>query len=107
MSFKKENASGEERWEAGKKAEKKGHKPYFPSFTALRWLYICALDGRKLPAKVNEANAYLIKLPEEGKDINLYCLTYNKAKEYYESTPYLLRWNGNDFKAEKVKEEDI
>lgn len=52
-------------------------------------------------------DAYLIKLPEEGKDINLYCLTYNKAKEYYESTPYLLRWNGNDFKAEKVKEEDI
>ena len=45
-----------------KKAEKRGVKPYFPSHRALQWLYICALDGRKLPAKVNEANAYLIKL---------------------------------------------
>ena len=45
-----------------KKAEKKGHKPSFPSFTALRWLYICALDGRQLSNDVKSANDYLYKL---------------------------------------------
>ncbi len=45
-----------------KKQEKKGHKPTFPSFTALRWLYLCALDGRQLPAQVRSANDYLVKL---------------------------------------------
>ena len=45
-----------------KKQEKKGYKPMFPSFTALQWLYICKLDGRKLPVGVQEANDYLINL---------------------------------------------
>jgi hypothetical protein len=45
-----------------KKAEKKGHKPSFPSFTALRWLYLCAIDGRALPSDVKTANNYLIAL---------------------------------------------
>ena len=45
-----------------KKQEKKGHKPTFPSFTALRWLYICALDGRVLSSDVKSANDYLYKL---------------------------------------------
>ncbi len=45
-----------------KKQEKKGHRASFPSFTALRWLYLCALDGRQLPAKVRSANDYLVKL---------------------------------------------
>ena len=45
-----------------KKQEKKGHKPVFPSITALEWLYICKLDGRQLPNNVREANDYLIKL---------------------------------------------
>ena len=45
-----------------KKQERKGIKPSFPSFTALRWLYICALDGRKLSADVHRANDYLIRL---------------------------------------------
>ena len=45
-----------------KKAEKKGYKPTFPSFTALRWLYICALDGRQLSKDVQNANNYLYKL---------------------------------------------
>ena len=45
-----------------KKMEKKGIKPTFPSHTTLEWLYICAIDGRKLPAKVQEANEYLKKL---------------------------------------------
>ena len=45
-----------------KKREKKGQKPVFPSFTALRWLYICALDGRVLSSDVKSANDYLYKL---------------------------------------------
>ena len=59
-----------------KKAEKKGHKPTFPSFTALRWLYICALDGRELPKDVKAANDYLYKLLK--KDIKRQTI-YEKA----------------------------
>ncbi len=59
-----------------KKQEKKGHKPSFPSFTALRWLYLCALDGRQLSAGVQSANAYLIALLK--KDIKRQTI-YEKA----------------------------
>ena len=45
-----------------KKEERKGHKLTFPSFQALQWLYICALDGRELPKDVSAANAYLKNL---------------------------------------------
>jgi uncharacterized protein YfaS (alpha-2-macroglobulin family) len=45
-----------------KRQEKKGHKQTFPSFTALRWLYICAIDGRRLETDVKAANNYLIAL---------------------------------------------
>ncbi|MBQ7512068.1 MAG: alpha-2-macroglobulin [Prevotella sp.] len=59
-----------------KKEEKKGRKPSFPSFDALRWLYICALDGRALPADVLSANDYLINLLQ--KDIKRQTI-YEKA----------------------------
>ena len=59
-----------------KKEEKKGHKQTFPSFTALRWLYICAIDGRPLSGKVKTANDYLIKLLK--KDIKRQTI-YEKA----------------------------
>jgi hypothetical protein len=59
-----------------KKEEKKGVKPAFPSFTALRWLYICAIDGRQLPADVKAANSYLIPLLK--KDIKRQTI-YEKA----------------------------
>ena len=56
-----------------KKEEKRGHKQTFPSFKALQWLYICALDGRQLPAKVRDANAYLTNLlKKETKNQTLY-----------------------------------
>ena len=45
-----------------KKEEKKGRRQTFPSFTALRWLYLCAIDGRQLSAKVKSANDYLTAL---------------------------------------------
>ena len=50
--------------------ELKRNKPgeyYFPSFTALEWLYICSLDGRKLPSDVEEANAFLKKLLKKDR----------------------------------------
>ena len=59
-----------------KKREKKGYKPTFPSFTALRWLYICALDGRQLSKSVQNANDYLYKLLK--KDIKRQTI-YEKA----------------------------
>ena len=59
-----------------KKREKKGIKPTFPSFTALRWLYICALDGRQLSKDVQNANDYLYKLLK--KDIKRQTI-YEKA----------------------------
>ena len=55
---------------------KKQKKPSFPSFTALRWLYICAIDGRQLSAKVRAANDYLIPLLK--KDIKQQTI-YEKA----------------------------
>ena len=56
-----------------KKAEKKGIKPSFPSFKALQWLYLCALDGRTLPDNVQKANDYLIPLlRKEIKSQTLY-----------------------------------
>ena len=56
-----------------KKQEKKGYKSTFPSFTALQWLYICKLDGRQLPADVQQANDYLIKLlKKETKNQTIY-----------------------------------
>ena len=59
-----------------KREEKKGHRQAFPSFKALQWLYLSTLDGRTLPAKVQEANAYL--LPLLKKDIKGQTL-YEKA----------------------------
>ena len=45
-----------------KKEEKKGHRQTFPSFTALRWLYLCALNGRTLSTQQKAANDYLVTL---------------------------------------------
>ena len=59
-----------------KKQEKKGRKPTFPSFTALRWLYLCAIDGRQLENDVKTANDYLIALLK--KDIERQTI-YEKA----------------------------
>lgn len=43
-------------------AEKKGVKPTFPGSTALRYLYLCAIDGRKQVASVDDAANYLVNL---------------------------------------------
>ena len=45
----------------------------FPSFKALQWLYLATLDGRELPADVQKANDYLLKLLKKDiKTQNLY-----------------------------------
>ena len=59
-----------------KEAEKKGHTVSFPSYKALQWLYLVALDGRQLPADVQKANNYLIELLK--KDIKRQSI-YDKA----------------------------
>ncbi len=59
-----------------KKDAKKGVRPTFPSLTALRWLYVCALDQRTLSARVKSANNYLIALLK--KDIKRQSI-YEKA----------------------------
>ena len=59
-----------------KKWEKKGHTVSFPSFKCLQWLYLATLDGRELPANVQEANAYLLKFLK--KDIKRQSI-YEKA----------------------------
>ena len=66
-----------------KKAEKKGIKPSFPSFKALQWLYLCALDGRTLPDNVQKANDYLIPLLR--KEI--------KAQSIYEKAMTAVIWS--------------
>ena len=59
-----------------KKRERDGHQVSFPSFKALQWLYLSTLDGRELPANVQEANNYLLKLLK--KDIKSQSI-YEKA----------------------------
>jgi hypothetical protein len=59
-----------------KQEEKRGHRQSFPSFTALRWLYLCAIDGRQLSTDVKAANDYLITLLK--KDIKRQTI-YEKA----------------------------
>lgn len=49
-----------------KKAEKKGEKNLCPSSSAVNYLYLCALDGRKLAA-ANQANCnYLVALLDKN-----------------------------------------
>lgn len=56
-----------------KKLEKEGKQVGFPSFKALQYLYICAIDGRKLPKNVQEANDYLIgKMKQDIKNQTIY-----------------------------------
>ncbi len=59
-----------------KKREKKGQRQQFPSFTALRWLYITALEDRQLPDDAQAASDYLVNLLK--KDIKRQTI-YEKA----------------------------
>lgn len=76
-----------------KKEEKKGHRQTFPSFTALRWLYLCAIDGRTLSPKMKTANDYLIVLLK--KDIKRQTI-YEKAM-----TAVVLAKHGENHKAQE------
>jgi len=59
-----------------RKWEKKGVKPSFPSFTALRWLYTNAIAKRTLSNKAEDARTYLMPLLK--KDIKQQTI-YEKA----------------------------
>ena len=74
-----------------KKWEKKGSKPSFPSFMALRWLYVNAIAKRELSSKAAEAKAYLMPLLK--KDIKRQTI-YEKAM-----TTIILQQNGDVQKA--------
>ena len=74
-----------------KKWEKKGSKPSFPSFMALRWLYVNAIAKRELSSKAAEAKAYLMPLLK--KDIKRQSI-YEKAM-----TTIILQQNGDVQKA--------
>ena len=80
-----------------KKLEKKGAKNLRPSETAIDWLYLTTLDGRKLSADVAAAKTYLVnRLAKQTKEFTIYgkavssvILAKNgyeqKAKEYLQS----------------------
>ena len=80
-----------------KRMEKEyGIKPTFPNHTTLEWLYLCTLDGRKLPSKVQEANDYLIRLlKKEVKNQSIYDKAMTaiilNSKTYIKSTPSTAR----------------
>lgn len=80
-----------------KKLEKKGAKNLRPSETAIDWLYLTTIDGRKLSADVAAAKTYLVnRLAKQTKEFTIYgkavsavILAKNgyeqKAKEYLQS----------------------
>ncbi|MCR5131413.1 MAG: alpha-2-macroglobulin, partial [Prevotella sp.] len=80
-----------------KKAEKKGAKNVRPSETAIDWLYLTTLDGRKLSGDVAAAKTYLVnRLSKQTKEFTIYGKAYSaiilgnngyeqKAKEYLQS----------------------
>ena len=76
-----------------KDEEKKGISQSFPSFNSLHYLYLCALDGRKLPSDVAAANEYLINLMK--KEIKNQSI-YEKAL-----SAIILQENGNTMKAKE------
>ena len=80
-----------------KKLEKKGYKDIRPSETAVSYLYLCALDGRELPAAAKADKTYLVSLLAKktteltifGKATSAIILAKNgytkKAAEYLQS----------------------
>ena len=78
-----------------KKAEKKGIRPVFPSFTALRWMYICAIDNKTMKGDVKAANDYLLKLlKKEIKHQTIYekaltAIILNKNKDTKKAAEYV------------------
>ena len=80
-----------------KKQEKKGAKNLRPSETAIDWLYLTTLDGRKLSGEVAAAKTYLVNLlSKQTKDFTIYGKAVSavilgknghaqKAREYLQS----------------------
>ena len=61
-----------------KKQEKKGAKNVRPSETAIDWLYLTTIDGRKLSADVAAAKTYLVnRLSKQTKEFTIYGKAYS------------------------------
>ena len=61
--------------------------------------------GKRIADAMAQYDGYGVRLPDEGKDIELVGYMFDLENDSAESTDYLCRWNGNDFALEKVNEE--
>lgn len=62
--------------------------------------------GKKIETDMASYDEYSVRLPEEGKDIELIGQKIDFENDSCDNTYYLLRWNGNDFNLEKVESEE-
>ncbi len=60
--------------------------------------------SKKVDEAMNKFDTYTVKLPDQGKDIELVGHKIDFENDSAENTYYLLRWNGYDFKMEKVED---
>lgn len=63
--------------------------------------------SEKMDKEMSEYDSYSYSLPADGKDIAVLCHNTEVNHDYASEVHYLYRWNGNDFKLEKVKETRI
>lgn len=59
--------------------------------------------ARKIDMAMQRYDAYTVRLPEQGKDIEVTGHKADHENDNYVNTQYLFRWNGNDFRMEEVK----
>jgi len=49
---------------------------------------------------------YSVTLPSQGKDIRLCGYSLDLENDSAENTYYIMRWNGNGFRLDQMREED-
>lgn len=59
---------------------------------------------KKVLEKISQYDSYYLTLPAEGKDIAATCYYLETKHDHAEQAYYMLRWNGYDFRLEKVNE---
>ena len=60
--------------------------------------------AEKMEKEMGAYDSYSFSLPADGKDIAVLCHNTLTNHDFSEEVHFLYRWNGNDFKLEKVKE---
>lgn len=63
--------------------------------------------GEKIINIMSKFDDFSVRLPNEGKDIQLIGHTINYELDNCDNTYFYYRWNGTDFKLEQVDEEDF